>query len=44
MGSIGARDLPVVQGAVLIAVVVYVLVNVAADLAQAAADPRVRTA
>jgi peptide/nickel transport system permease protein len=44
IGSIGARDLPVVQGAVLIAVIVYVLVNVAADLAQAAADPRIRTA
>ncbi len=44
IGAIGARDVPVVQGATLLAVAVYVLVNVAADLAQAAADPRVRDA
>ncbi|MDR9391177.1 MAG: ABC transporter permease [Trueperaceae bacterium] len=44
IGAIGARDVPVVQGATLLAVGVYVLANVAADVAQAAADPRVRDA
>jgi len=44
IGAIGARDLPVVQGATILAVVVYVLVNAASDLALAAADPRVRDA
>lgn len=40
--AIRARDLPVLQGAVLVVAVSYVLVNVATDLAYAWADPRVR--
>jgi peptide/nickel transport system permease protein len=44
IGSIGARDLPVVQGVTVIAVVVYVLVNTLADVSQAWADPRIRHA
>lgn len=44
LGSISARDYPVVQGVTVLAVVVYVLVNTLADLAQAAADPRIRHA
>ena len=37
-----ARDIPVVQGVVLLVGVVYVLVNVGLDLAYALVDPRVR--
>lgn len=37
-----ARDIPVIQGVVLLVGVVYVLVNVVLDLAYAAVDPRVR--
>ena len=37
-----ARDIPVVQGVVLLVGVVYVLVNVALDLTYAIVDPRVR--
>jgi peptide/nickel transport system permease protein len=39
-----ARDIPVVQGVVLVVGVVYVLVNVALDLTYALVDPRVRLA
>ncbi len=39
--AIQARDYPVVQGAVLVIATVTVLANLAADLAQAAIDPRV---
>lgn len=42
LGSISARDYPVVQGVTIVAVLVYVLVNGLADLAQVAADPRLR--
>ncbi len=42
LGAISARDYPVVQGVTIVAVLVYVLVNWAADLAQTAADPRLR--
>ncbi len=34
--------IPVVQGCVLVIAVIYVLVNVALDVAYAVADPRVR--
>lgn len=44
LGSIGARDYPLVQGVTVLAVVVYVVVNALADLGQALADPRVRYA
>ncbi|MEE8392404.1 MAG: ABC transporter permease [Anaerolineae bacterium] len=36
------RDLPVVRGVVVLGVLTYVLVNLAADLAQAWLDPRLR--
>ncbi len=36
------RDLPVVRGVVVLGALVYVLVNLAADLAQAGLDPRLR--
>ena len=39
-----ARDIPVVQGVVLVVGLVYVLVNVALDLSYAVVDPRVRLA
>ena len=39
-----ARDIPVVQGVVRVVGVVYVLVNLAVDLAYALIDPRVRLA
>ncbi|MDF1522704.1 MAG: ABC transporter permease [Trueperaceae bacterium] len=44
LGSISARDYPVVQGVTIVAVLVYVLVNWLADLAQVAADPRLKYA
>lgn len=40
--SIHRRDFPVVQGAVLLIAVTYVLVNLATDVAYAALDPRIR--
>ena len=42
LGAIGARDYPVVQGVTLLAVVVYLLVNWLADIAQLLTDPRLR--
>jgi len=44
IGAIGARDVPVVQGATVLAVVVYVAMNLLADVALAAGDPRAREA
>lgn len=44
LGSIAARDYPVVQGVTVLAVAVYVAVNALADLGQALADPRIRYA
>lgn len=40
--AIGRRDILLVQGGVLMIAALYVLVNVATDLAQAALDPRIR--
>ena len=40
--AIGRRDLPAVQGSVLFLSVVFVLVNVATDIAYRKTDPRVR--
>lgn len=40
--AIGNRDYPLVQGCVLTFALSYVVVNMAADLAYAAADPRIR--
>ncbi|MDP9364234.1 MAG: ABC transporter permease [Chloroflexota bacterium] len=42
--AVVARDVPVVQGAVFITTLVFVLANLAADLAQAALDPKTRAA
>ncbi len=43
-GAISDRNYPVVQGAVLVVVVVFVLVNLAVDLSYSAIDPRIRHA
>lgn len=40
--AIQTRDILLVQGGVLVVAVAYVLINLAADLAQAAVDPRIR--
>jgi ABC-type dipeptide/oligopeptide/nickel transport system permease component len=40
--SIMNRDFPVVQGAMLFAAVVFIMVNLVADLLYAAVDPRIR--
>ncbi len=41
-GAISDRNYPVVQGAVLVVVVVFVLVNLLVDLSYSAIDPRIR--
>ena len=41
-GAISDRNYPVVQGAVLVVVVVFVLVNLVVDLSYSAIDPRIR--
>ena len=43
-GAISDRNYPVVQGAVLVVVVVFVLVNLVVDLSYSAIDPRIRHA
>ena len=40
-GAISERNFPVVQGAVLVAVVLFVLVNLVVDLTYSAIDPRI---
>jgi len=40
--AVGRRDVPLVQGAVLIIATVYVVVNLLVDIASAALDPRIR--
>lgn len=42
LGSIAARDYPVVQGVTIFAVVVFIGINWLADLLQGLADPRLR--
>ncbi len=42
--AVFARDLPVVQGGVLIAALLFILANLAADLSYAYIDPRIRYA
>jgi peptide/nickel transport system permease protein len=42
LGSISARDYPVVQGVTILAVVIYMGINWLADLAQVLSDPRLR--
>lgn len=41
--AIRTRDILLVQGGVLVAAVAYALINLIADLVQAAVDPRIRT-
>ena len=41
-GAISERNYPVVQGAVLVVVVVFVIVNLLVDLSYSAIDPRIR--
>ncbi|MBU3737523.1 MAG: ABC transporter permease [Rhodoferax sp.] len=43
-GAISDRNYPVVQGAVLVVVVIFVLVNLVVDLSYSAIDPRIRHA
>jgi peptide/nickel transport system permease protein len=40
--AVFARDLPVVQGGVLVAALLFILANLAADLSYAYFDPRIR--
>lgn len=40
--AVGRRDVPLVQGAVLVIATVYVVVNLIVDLVAAALDPRIR--
>jgi peptide/nickel transport system permease protein len=40
--AINARDFPLIQGTVLVAAVIYVLVNLIVDLSYAVFDPRIR--
>jgi peptide/nickel transport system permease protein len=40
--SISNRDFPVVQGAMLFAALVFIVVNLVVDLLYAAIDPRIR--
>ena len=40
--AILSRDIPVVQGVVVVAAVAYVLINLVVDLVCAALDPRIR--
>jgi ABC-type dipeptide/oligopeptide/nickel transport system permease component len=42
LDAIASRDFPMIQGAVLVVAVVFVLVNFAVDLIYAALDPRIR--
>ncbi len=42
--AIGRRDFPLVQGAILVIVALYVLINLLVDLLYAAIDPRIRHA
>ena len=42
--AIRERNYPVVQGSVLVIAVIYVVVNIAVDLAYGLADPRIRRA
>ncbi len=42
--AVGVKDIPVIQGAVLLASISFVLINLLVDLSYAVIDPRVRTA
>ncbi|HLU35101.1 MAG TPA: ABC transporter permease subunit, partial [Thermomicrobiales bacterium] len=40
--AVGRRDVPLVQGTVLVIATVYVVVNLVVDILAAALDPRIR--
>jgi peptide/nickel transport system permease protein len=40
--SIQNKDLPVVQGVILVLAVIYILMNLLVDLSYALVDPRIR--
>jgi peptide/nickel transport system permease protein len=40
--AISNRDFPVVQGVVLVAATIYVLINILVDISYAVLDPRIR--
>ena len=40
--SVAARDYPVLQGAILLIAVIFLLVNLVVDILYAAIDPRIR--
>lgn len=42
--SVPSRDIPVIQGIVLVMALIYVIANIVVDLTYAAIDPRIRTA
>jgi len=42
--SLQLRDLPVIEGTVMIAALVYVMANLIADIASVLLNPRLRTA
>lgn len=42
LGSLGTRDYPIIQGVVLLAAALFVLVNLVTDLCYAAVNPRIR--
>ena len=42
--AVGRRDVPLVQGTVLVIAAIYVLVNLVVDIVAAALDPRIRRA
>jgi ABC-type dipeptide/oligopeptide/nickel transport system permease component len=44
VGAIGARDLPVVQGFVVVATLIYVVSSLLVDMTAALVDPRLREA
>lgn len=43
LDAIASRDFPTIQGGVLVAAIVFVLVNFVVDLLYAAFDPRIRS-
>jgi peptide/nickel transport system permease protein len=42
LDALSGRDFPTIQGGVLVAAIVFVVVNFVVDLAYAALDPRIR--
>ena len=44
MDSVSVRDIPVVQGAVLVIVLWFLVINMLVDIAYALIDPRIKVA